>query len=90
MGSRKVDIRIEGLIPQKKNKAVSVFGREYLPHPTYSPELVPLIYSYLVLLRYFCVSLFSSDNEVKSIVSKGQKNLPKTFYTEGIQKFVFR
>ena len=72
-------------------ETINQFGWEQLPHPPCSPDLSPSDFHLFGPLKKFLRGTkFSSDDEVKSTVSKWLETQPKDFYAEGIQKLVSR
>ena len=66
-------------------------GWKLLPHPSYSPDLVPSDFHLCGPLKEFTRGKkFESDKEVKSVVSDWLRHKSKDFYPEGIRKLVHR
>jgi hypothetical protein len=78
------------LEPQNGSTAVSNhWGFEVLEHLPYSPDLTPSDYHLFGLLKDALRGReFSTDKEVREAVHKWLRDQPKTFFLEGIRKFV--
>ena len=61
-------------------EAIGQFGGEELSHPPYSPDMNPSDFHLFVSLKEFLhATKFSSDDEMKSTMSKWLKTQPKDF-----------
>jgi len=64
-------------------------GFTVLEHPAYSPDLAPSDYHFFGPLKDALRGRrFTSDEEVKKAVHEWLAAQPKTFFSEGIQKFL--
>jgi len=64
---------------------------EVLIHPSYSPDLVPSdFYLFGPMKEHLRGQKFADDNEVMEAVQSWLKATPKSFFLEGIHKFVDR
>ena len=87
--------RSEGVILHHDNaklvQTINELGWKLLPHPPYSPDLVPSDFHLFGPLKA-CTrgTKFKSDDEVKSVVSDWLRHQSKDFYAEEIQKLVHR
>ena len=92
--SKKVLLLHDNARPHTVNQTVETInhlGFEVLEHPAYSPDLAPPDYHLFGPLKNALRSRrFSTDKEVRETVHKWLRDQPKTFFLEGIPKFVDR
>lgn len=77
--------------PAKTVEALQDLRFEVLEHPPYSPDLAPSdFYLFGPLKEALRGRQFFTDEEVKDAVHEWLSSMPRSFFSEGVQKFVRR